>query len=174
MDYKTLYEKNAKKFENRPKLKKTLILCNKFLPFVFVAFYVGFFAYAIFSDVPLKEDFPFFVALPLATLATVSALRFLISRPRPYCEDGANITPLIDKKNGDYRSCPSRHIACAVAISLAFAPFSVAITAFLLLASVVLAYLRFTVGAHYISDLIWGASVPLAVGAMLLVLSVVV
>lgn len=173
MDYKTLYEKNAKKFENRPNLKKALILINQYLPFLFVAFYVGFFVYAIFSDAPLREDFPFFVALPLAALATASALRIFIARPRPYCEDGANITPIIDKKRSDYRSCPSRHIACAVAIALAFVPFSTAITVFLLLASVVLAYLRFTIGAHYVSDLLFGACVPCVFFAIFAVLKTI-
>ena len=171
MDYKTLYEKNAKKFENSPTLKKVLLMLNKYLPLLFVGFYAGFFAYAALSDIPLKDDFPLFVLLPLSTLALVSALRLLISRPRPYCEDGAKITPMLDKKNGDYLSCPSRHIACAVSIALAFAPFSVPITLFLFFASAVLAYLRFSVGVHYISDLIFGACTPCVMYVIFLILN---
>lgn len=170
MNYLSLYEKNVKKLKNRPALKKVFLALNKYLTFLFVGFYAGFFAYAIFSDIPLKEDFPFFLLLPLATLALVSALRILISKPRPYCKDGANVTPLLHKKNGDYLSSPSRHIACAVSIALAFLPFSLPIAVVLLLTSAALAYLRFAVGVHYVSDLIFGACVPCALFLALLVL----
>ena len=163
MKYVELYEKNAKKYQNRPQLKKAIILFNQYLPLLFLVFYAGFFAYAVFSDIPLetlKEDFPTFVFVPLASLAIVSALRLLIARPRPYCEEGANITPMVKKKSGKYTSCPSRHMACATAIALAFIPFSLPISFFLLIASIALGYLRFTVGVHYISDLIAGGCIP--------------
>lgn len=171
MHYKKLYEKNAKLYENRPRLKKALLLFNAYLPLLFLIFYAGFFVYAIFSKQPLKDEFPFFVFLPLCSLALVSALRIFIARPRPYCQDGANITPMINKKGSHFTSCPSRHITCAVAIALAFIPFSLPIALFLMLASVLLAYLRFTIGVHYISDLIFGASVPCAIYVLFLVIS---
>lgn len=170
MKYAELYEKNAKKYERWPALKKTLLILNAYLPLLFLTFYVGFFGYAILSDEPLKEDFPFFVFLPLCSLAVVSALRLLIARPRPYSEDGANITPMVNKKGNKTTSCPSRHIACAVAISLAFIPFSLPIAILLLVASVALAYFRFSVGVHYISDLIYGACVPAAISVFFLVI----
>jgi membrane-associated phospholipid phosphatase len=173
MKYVELYEANAKKYNNRPQLKRAIILFNQCLPLLFLIFYIGFFVCAIFFDIPsetLKKNFPTFVFAPLASLAIVSALRLLVARPRPYSEEGANITPMIQKKSDKYTSCPSRHMACAMAIALAFAPFSLPITIFLAIASVALGYLRFTVGVHYISDLIAGASIPFVFYAFMLVL----
>ena len=171
MNYVELYEKNTKLYETRPTLRKAVLLFNQYLPFLFLAAYAGFFVYAAFAKLPLKDNFPFFVLLPLCTLAVVSALRLLVSKPRPYSQDGANITPWVNKKGAEYTSCPSRHIACAVAIAFAFFYFSLPIAFVLLVASLILAYCRFTVGVHYPSDMLFGACVPCIIYVVLSVIT---
>ena len=58
---------------------------------------------------------------------------------------------------------PSRHITSAVAIALGVFQISPVIAIILLAASLVLAYTRFAVGVHYISDLLVGAAIPVAI-----------
>ena len=160
MKYVDLYEKNKQFIERRPALKKLILPFNAYLPYLFLTFYAGFFVYAVFSKKAFQQDLAYFLFLPLCTLVTVTTLRVFIAKPRPYSEKGAGITPLVKKKGSEYGSCPSRHIACAMAISMAFFPFSLPIAIFLQFLTIVLAYLRFTVGVHYVWDLIIGAIVP--------------
>ena len=160
MRYVDLYEKNAKFIERRPALKKLILPFNRYLPYLFLVFYAGFFVYIAFSKKAFQRDLAYFVFLPLCTLITVSALRIFIARPRPYSEKGAGITPMIEKKGSEYGSFPSRHIACAQAIAIAFFPFSLPIALFLQLAAILLAYLRFSVGVHYFWDLVAGHALP--------------
>ena len=160
MSYVELYEKNKNFINRRPILKKLILPFNRYLPYLFLIFYAGFFVYAAFFIKAFQQDFAYFVFLPLCTLITVSALRIFIARPRPYSEKGAGITPMVNKKGADYTSCPSRHIACATAISIAFLPFSLPIALFLQFMTVLLAYLRFSVGVHYFWDLVIGHAVP--------------
>lgn len=160
MKYVDLYEKNAKFLQQRPALKRLVLLFNRYLPFLFAAFYAGFLAYAALSKKDFQKDMAYFVFLPLCTLVCVSVLRLCIARPRPYSEKGAGITPMLAKKKTGDDSCPSRHIACAAAISMAFLPFSLPIVIFLQGITLLLAYTRFSVGVHYISDLIIGFVLP--------------
>ena len=163
MKYVDLYEKNKKFIERRPALKKLILPFNRYLPYLFLVFYAGFFVYAAFFMDNFQQDLAYFVFLPLCTLITVSVLRIFIARPRPYSEKGAGITPMINKKTSEYCSCPSRHIACATAISIAFLPFSLPIAVFLQFMTVLLAYLRFSVGVHYFWDLVIGHALPWAI-----------
>ena len=160
MKYADLYEKNKQFIERRPALKRLILLFNAYLPYLFLIFYAGFFVYAAFSKKAFQQDLAYFVFLPLCTLVSVTALRIFIAKPRPYSEKGAGITPLVKKKGSEYGSCPSRHIACAMAISIAFFPFSLPIAIFLQFLAIALAYFRFTVGVHYVWDLIIGAIMP--------------
>ena len=160
MKYVDLYEKNRQFIERRPALKRLILPFNTYLPYLFLIFYAGFFVYAAFSKKAFQRDLAYFIFLPLCTLVTVTALRIFIARPRPYSENGAGITPLIKKKGSENGSCPSRHIACAVAISMAFFPLSLPIAIFLHFLAIVLAYLRFSVGVHYVWDLIIGTILP--------------
>jgi membrane-associated phospholipid phosphatase len=160
MNYVNLYEKNKNFINRRPILKKLILPFNRYLPYLFLIFYAGFFVYAAFFMKAFQHDVAYFVFLPLCTLITVSVLRIFIARPRPYSDKGAGITPMVHKKGADHTSCPSRHIACATAISIAFLPFSLPIALFLQFITVLLAYLRFSVGVHYILDLVIGYVLP--------------
>ena len=170
MNYVKLYEKNYKLFENRPKWKRFLLLVNKYLTLVFFGAYVGIWTFALLDQRDYREGLISLFMIPASSLCLVSALRMLISRPRPYDDDGAGITPMIQKPKGRYSSMPSRHITSAVAIALGILQISPAISIILLAASLVLAYTRFAVGVHYISDLLVGAAIPVAIAAVFFIL----
>lgn len=163
MGYVQLYEKNYQWFERRPKWKRFLLLVNKYLTLIFFGAYVGIWTFALLDKRDFREEVIFLFTIPASSLCLVSALRRIISRPRPYDEDGAGITPMIKKSRGRYSSMPSRHITSAVAISLGILQISPIIASVLLVASLVLAYTRFAVGVHYISDLFVGAAIPVAI-----------
>ena len=166
MGYVKLYEKNYQWFESRPKWKRFLLLVNKYLTLIFFGAYVGIWTFALLDKRDFREDIIFLLTIPAASLCLVSALRMIISRPRPYDDDGAGITPMLKKKKGKYSSMPSRHITSAVAISLGILQISPVIAIVLLVASLVLAYTRFAVGVHYISDLLVGAAIPVVIAAL--------
>lgn len=163
MSYVELYEKNYKWFDSRPKWKKFLLLVNKYLTLIFFGAYVGIWVFALLDKRDYREGVISLFLIPAASLCLVSALRMIISRPRPYDEDGAGITPMLNKEKGKYSSMPSRHITSAVAIALGVFQISPVIAIILLAASLVLAYTRFAVGVHYISDLLVGAAIPVAI-----------
>ena len=155
-DYKILYEKNAAFYKNSPNRLNVLKWLNTLFTWLFVVAYAGFWLHQIKSDkLPTQELVPFFFA-PALALIFVSAIRLAVDRPRPYSQFGANITPLVAKKDRDGDSFPSRHIACAAAISTAFLSFMPLVGTALLICCVALAYIRFSIGVHYPSDLAAG------------------
>ncbi len=155
-DYKALYEKNAAFYKASPIRLKGLKLLNGVLTWLFAVAYASFWLYAIKSDrLPLQELVsPFFA--PALALIFVSAIRLGVDRPRPYSKKGANITPLVARKDRDGDSFPSRHIACAAAISMVFLSVLPIVGVLLLLSCLALAYIRFSIGVHYPSDLAAG------------------
>lgn len=159
--YSLLYEKNAAFFRARPRLLKALPLINHGLTVLFFLFYALFLANAVALEYP-PEDLVKILGAPALCLFLVSFLRLCIHRPRPYSEAGANIQPLYTKKGSDEHSFPSRHVACAFVIACTVFPYSIGAGICSLLFGGVLAYVRFTLGVHYPSDLIGGALLGVA------------
>ena len=163
-DYKTLYEKNAAFYKASPTRLKTLTLLNTLLTWLFAVAYGGFWLYAIKSDrLAAQELIPSFFA-PALALIFVSAIRLGADRPRPYSQYGANITPLVARQDRDGDSFPSRHLACAAAISMVFLSVLPFLGALLLLSCFALAYIRFSIGVHYPSDLAAGIALGVLCG----------
>ena len=169
-NYKALYEKQAQFYRKRPVAKQILELAHSFLTWLFVLGYVAQWLKLISAEtfIPIEG---FRTLLPLAIcLLTVTALRMMIDRARPYSEDGTGITPLIKRKKTDRNSCPSRHLACAVTIALICWHFSKVEGIVLLVASLGMGYTRFATGMHYLSDLLIGGAVGLACGILTFIL----
>lgn len=163
-DYKSLYEKNASFYKDSPSRIAGLKLFNTLLTWIFAVAYASLWLYAVKSDkFPLHDLVSVFFA-PALALILVSVLRLGIERPRPYSENGANITPLVPKKDRDGDSFPSRHIACAAAIAMVFFSVLPVLGVALTLCCLGLAYIRFSIGAHYPSDLIAGLAVGVLCG----------
>ncbi len=163
-DYSTIYRKNAAFFHARPKGKNALLFFNRFAPYLFVLAYAALLGYAVVTLSPKEVAFLLFT--PAAALLSVSVLRLVIDRPRPYSEEGANVTPLQVKKRGS-SSFPSRHLASAAVLSVCFFPYFPLVGALGILLSVGLGYARFAVGWHYPSDLLAGFFLGLGWGALL-------
>ena len=168
-NYVSIYNKNAAFYNARPKAKKALIVTNTLLTYGFLLAYVALWAFGIWKEKFSTTDNVTVFVVPMLTLIAVSAVRALLSRPRPYSPSGAGIEPLV-KKNKDMDSCPSRHLACATVIAVTFLPFFPIAGAVLLLLCPILAYTRFALGLHYPSDLLAGMGVGGALGALVFIL----
>ena len=167
--YKKCYEKTATFIQSRPLLKKALPLLDKALTVFFFAMYAALVLYALLkkmSAVALME----ILFLPLLCLLVVTVLRMTVERPRPYTENGANITPIIQKKNSDNQSFPSRHVASAMVIANVFLPYFSMIAIALYFFALILAFVRFAAGLHYISDLAVGGGIGFILGLLVFVI----
>ena len=166
-DYVTLYNKSAEFYNAHPTAKRAIKLGNKALTWLFFVCYGVLWLDALFFSTFGTLDLIGILFVPLLTLLVVSVLRLAITRPRPYTEAGAGITPFIDKKKVDLKSFPSRHLACATVISMVFLPFYPITGGCLLIASALLGYIRFATGLHYPSDLVAGGALGIVLGSLI-------
>ncbi len=155
MKYLALYEKNRQFLNERPRLKKGILLFNKWGTLFFLLAYVGLWAYGIFLGEFTPKDFTKIFTFPAAALLITSLSRLAIMRPRPYEEKGEGITPLAQKDSVG-NSFPSRHLTCASVIATTFLPYLPLAGGLLFLLTLALAYSRFALGWHYPSDLAGG------------------
>ena len=169
-DYKLLYQKNADFYNAHPRCQQALRFLNKALTAICVLAYAALWAYALFIKPFAREDLLKIFFFPMLCLVVVTALRLFFERPRPYAENGAGITPFMQKKNSDNKSFPSRHVACAFVIAMVYMPYVLWAGAGLLVCSLALAYIRFALGLHYPSDLLAGSIVGAGVGALMFLL----
>ena len=161
--YKKIYGGISSFIEKRLGLKKAMPIFDKVITIIFFVEY-AFLCYSLFSKKTSAELlmgvlFPF-----LLTLLVVTVLRLAIPRPRPYTEEGAGITPLVKKKGDSPNSFPSRHVACAAVITCVFFPHFPLVAALLFFFTLLLAFVRFALGLHYISDLLAGGGIGFIIG----------
>ena len=167
MNYKKIYEKQAAFYRAHPKAKRLLLISNYGLTGLFLL------AYGALCITSLllweKADILKIFFIPLGCLVLVTFMRALIRRPRPYTDDGADIDPILHKKNRDTLSFPSRHSSSAFSIAIVFFPYlawaGIALSVF----GVLLCYIRFALGLHYPTDLLGGMCVGLLCGFFLLI-----
>jgi undecaprenyl-diphosphatase len=100
------------------------------------------------------------VALPL-TIGVVGIVGRLANRPRPFTYD-AGPTALIEHAPG--RSFPSRHSACAAAMTVVALPTSPVVGALMGIGAVGLAVSRVYAGLHYPSDILGGWLIGAVIG----------
>ena len=162
-NYKSIYNQNATFFERRPLLKKALIIFNQYVACFFVLAYGLLWLYGITDGKFGAKDFLKIFCVPALAFIIVSAMRYMIDRPRPFAQNGAGITPLKKKQNSS-NSFPSRHVTCAAVIAMSFLPYIPAVSALLFLLTMALGYSRFTLGWHYPSDLLAGLALGLFIG----------
>ena len=169
-DYVTLYQKNADFFNARPNAKRALKLGNIFLTSLFFVSYAVLWFCVLFLEEYTPPLLAKILFVPLLGLLIVTVLRMMIDRPRPYHVDGANITPVLEKKKETKKSFPSRHLTCAGVISMTVFSLYPAAGIFLLVASILLGYVRFAAGFHYPSDLLFGEALGVFVGCLAFIL----
>lgn len=168
--YLALYDRSAAFYNARPKAKRALQLANTFLPWLFVIAYLGLWAYGVYQAQLAEKQLLELFFFPALCLLLVFALRLLIDRPRPYSPSGAGVVPLVRVSGADNKSFPSRHMASAAVIAMAFMPYLPAVGVVLLVLGFALAYMRFAVGLHYPTDLLVGWLLGVLTGALMFIL----
>lgn len=158
------YNKIAEYFRTHDKAYFLLRIIYKYLPLIIYLLYPVLLINTIIEMVKTgnPEDFVKTFTIPAVTLVSVTALRMIINKPRPY--EAMNITPLITKDTKG-KSFPSRHAASIFTIAMASFTLHPALAYTLLAVGVVMISSRVIAGVHYISDVIAGAlfAVTLAV-----------
>lgn len=107
------------------------------------------------------EDFVRTLVIPAVTFVSVTILRKIIDKPRPY--EALNIYPLI-KKGTKGKSFPSRHSASIFTIAMASFMFSPEAAVVLIIMGVIMCVSRVLAGVHYISDVVCGALYSIILG----------
>ena len=164
--YQCLYEKNAAFYQKHPVLKCFL------QPVSHVITGLCALAYAWLLHLAFSTPHPVYTLIPLLSapalcLVIVSVLRLAIPRPRPY--DQYAITPLSKKKDGKHNSFPSRHVACAFVIATVCLSLVPWMGIYLYVLATLLAYIRFSLGLHYPTDLLVGAIIGILCGLWILI-----
>lgn len=158
--YEQRYEQWAAPLRGRPGVVRALNIVNHGIVVVFYAAYALLLGWACVSD-PWKLA-PL-VGVTAVGFAAVSFFRRRFNAPRPY--ECCSIAPLI-ARDGAGKSFPSRHAFSAFAIAASWFAASAPVAVVLLVAAVVLAVCRVLGGVHFPRDVVAGAFIGSATGAL--------
>ena len=164
--YEQRYEQWAAPLRGRPGVVRALNIVNHGIVVVFYAAYALLLGWACVSD-PWKLA-PL-VGVTAVGFAAVSFFRRRFNAPRPY--ECCAIAPLI-ARDGAGKSFPSRHAFSAFAIAASWFAASAPVAVVLLVAAVVLAVCRVLGGVHFPRDVVVGALIGSATGALAAFLAV--
>lgn len=123
------------------------------------AAHVGFSAYL--GSIPRAATL---VAVSAVPFILVSALRAVISAPRPYEVYDLESIGLTRPRHKGGNSFPSRHVFSAFLVGTLILPDVPALGAVVLVLGVYIAAYRVLVGAHFIRDAVVGAAIGVATG----------
>ena len=158
--YEQRYEQWAAPLRGRPGVVRALNIVNRGIVIVFYVVYALLLGWACVSDpwrlVPL-------VGVTAVGFVAVSFFRRRFNAPRPY--ECCAIAPLI-ARDGSGKSFPSRHTFSAFAIAASWFAASVPVAVVLLVAAGVLAVCRVLGGVHFPRDVVAGAFIGSATGAL--------
>ena len=158
--YEQRYEQWAAPLRGRPGVVRALNIVNHGIVVVFYAAYALLLGWACVSD-PWKLA-PL-VGVTAVGFAAVSFFRRRFNAPRPY--ECCSIAPLI-ARDGAGKSFPSRHAFSAFAIAASWFVANAPVAVVLLVAAVVLAVCRVLGGVHFPRDVVAGAFIGSATGAL--------
>lgn len=158
--YEQRYEQWAAPLRGRPGVVRALNIVNRGIVVVFYGAFALLLGWACMSDpwrlVPL-------VGVTAVGFVAVSFFRRRFNAPRPY--ECCAIAPLI-ARDGAGKSFPSRHAFSAFAIAASWFAASAPVAVVLLVAAVVLAVCRVLGGVHFPRDVVAGAFIGSATGAL--------
>ena len=164
--YEQRYEQWAAPLRGRPGVVRALNIVNRGIVIVFYVVYALLLGWACVSDpwrlVPL-------VGVTAVGFVAVSFFRRRFNAPRPY--ECCSIAPLI-ARDGAGKSFPSRHAFSAFAIAASWFAASAPIAVVLLVAAGALAVCRVLGGVHFPRDVVAGAFIGSATGALAAFLAV--
>lgn len=158
--YEQRYEQWAAPLRGRPGFVRALNIVNRGIVVVFYGAYALLLGWACVSDpwrlAPL-------VGVTAVGFVAVSFFRKRFNAPRPY--ECCAIAPLI-ARDGAGKSFPSRHAFSAFAIAASWFAASVPVAVVLLVAAGALAVCRVLGGVHFPRDVVAGAFIGSATGAL--------
>ena len=158
--YEQRYEQWAAPLRGRPGVVRALNIVNHGIVVVFYGAYALLLGWACVSD-PWKLA-PL-VGVTAVAFAAVSFFRRRFNAPRPY--ECCSIAPLI-ARDGAGKSFPSRQTISAFALAASWFVASVPVAVVLLVAAGVLAVCRVLGGVHFPRDVVAGALIGSATGAL--------
>lgn len=158
--YEQRYEQWAAPLRGRPGVVRALDVVNRGIVVVFYGAFALLLGWACVSDpwrlAPL-------VGVTAVGFVAVSFFRRRFNAPRPY--ECCAIAPLI-ARDGAGKSFPSRHAFSAFAIAASWFVASVPVAVVLLVAAGALAVCRVLGGVHFPRDVVAGAFIGSATGAL--------
>ncbi len=115
----------------------------------------------------VDKNFIIMLCVPAGMLVLVTVLRKLINRRRPYEKFS---TPPLFERDGKGESFPSRHTASAFIIAISGFVLNVWLGALLLIVAALIGATRVLSGVHYISDVLAGGALSIAVGSLFFII----
>lgn len=158
--YEQRYEQWAAPLRGRPGVVRALNIVNRGIVVVFYGAFALLLGWACMSD-PWR--LVLLVGVTAVGFVAVSFFRRRFNAPRPY--ECCAIAPLI-ARDGAGKSFPSRHAFSAFAIAASWFAASAPVAVVLLVAAVVLAVCRVLGGVHFPRDVVAGAFIGSATGAL--------
>lgn len=157
------YKKIESYFRAHDKAYMVLKIVYSYLPLLIYALYPVLLINNLITIIKggSPENFITTLTVPAVTFLSVTLLRILINKPRPY--EAMNINPLI-KKDTVGKSFPSRHSASIFTIAMASFNYSVILGTILVIIGIIMCISRVLAGVHYISDVIAGAVYSVILG----------
>ena len=157
---KEQYEAVSRPFRGRPGAVKALKALNRVLTLSCYFLYPALLLWALVTRDPRLLRL---VVVPAASFAALSLFRKALDRPRPY--EALDIVPLIprDKKGASF---PSRHVFSVFVIAMAWGWVCPPVGWFLGAVGVLLAAVRVVAGIHFPGDVLAGALLGVACGAV--------
>ena len=152
------YGKISAPFHKNEKYVRALNLVNLILT---VAVYIAYPSLLLFVLITDREKLLRCILVPAVMFVSVSILRKIINRPRPYEKLG--ISPLI-KKDKKGESMPSRHVFSVFMIATSFLYVLPALSVPLFIIGILLSAVRIIGGVHYPSDILVGAAIGIISG----------
>ena len=156
---KPRYDKIERFFKAHDKLYLLLRIIYRYSPYPVYAAYPLTHFYIIWQG--RYPEAVRFAVVPAVTFLSVSILRKIINRARPY--DTLEINPLICKKTKG-QSFPSRHAASVFIIAMAFLYINTYSGIALFILGALMCLSRVLAGVHFISDVLAGAAIGIALG----------
>lgn len=140
---------------------KSFLFLYKLLPLIVFISYIILCGWLL-----IKSDSRIFkvILIPMVIFVTVSIIRKIINRPRPYIV--LNIEPLI-KKNKNGESFPSRHVLSVCIIAVACFYINPWLGTFMSVLAIFIAIIRVLSGVHFVKDVVFGALISYVLGGLL-------
>ena len=160
-NYLKFYEELTKNYQSDAK-RNQLHLCNKI---VTNTYYIVYPLLLLYLFVKQSEKLLPTILIPLFSIVTITLLRKVLARPRPYEE--YPIDQILEKET-QHNAMPSRHVFSATIIAMMCFTVSPILACILLVLAALEGYIRVIGGVHYPRDVIVGYLLGIFFGLFIL------